>query len=69
MRPGDRVIDSNSNNENLHVLSSINSSKDSIQTVVLNKEANSASFQYLRDNNISDICMPERSIITIVDKL
>ena len=69
MRPGDRVIDSSSDNENLHVLSSINSSKDSIQTVVLNKEADSASFQYLRDNNISDICIPERSIITIVDKL
>jgi len=69
MKPGDTVIDSNSDNENLHVLSSINSSKDSIQTVVLNKEDDSAGFQYLRDNNISDICIPERSIITIVDKL
>ena len=69
MKPGDTVIDSNSDNENLYVLSSINSSKDSIQTVVLNKEDDSAGFQYLRDNNISDICIPERSIITIVDKL
>ena len=69
MKPGDTVIDSNSDNENLHVLSSINSSKDSIQTVVLNKEDDSAGFQYLRDNYISDISIPERSIITIVDKL
>ena len=69
MKPGDTVIDSNSDNENLHVLSSINSSKDSIQTVVLNKEGDSAGFQYLRDNYISDISIPERSIITIVDKL
>ena len=69
MKPGDTVIDSNCDNENLHVLSSINSSKNSIQTVVLNKENDSAGFQYLRDNYISDISMPERSIITIVDKL
>ena len=69
IKPGDTVIDSNCDNENLHVLSSINSSKNSIQTVVLNKENDSAGFQYLRDNYISDISIPERSIITIVDKL
>jgi glucosylceramidase len=69
IKQGDQIIDSNNSNSNLLALSSINSSKNSIQTVVLNKLGNPQSFKYIRDDTVFDFSIPERSIITVIEKI
>ena len=69
LKPGDQIVDSDSTNNNLLVLSSISTSKNSIQTVVLNKQSRPEYFRYMRDDTMFDFSIPERSIITIVDRL
>ena len=69
LKPGDQIVDSDSTNNNLLVLSSISTSKNSIQTVVLNKQSSPEYFRYMRDDTMFDFSIPERSIITIVDRL
>ena len=69
LKPGDQIVDSDSTNNNLLVLSSISTSKNSIQTVVLNKQSSPEYFRYMRDDTMFGFSIPERSIITIVDRL
>ena len=69
LKPGDQIVDSDSTNNNLLVLSSISTSKNSIQTVVLNKQSTPEYFRYMRDDTMFGFSIPERSIITIVDRL
>ena len=69
LKPGDQIVDSDSTNNNLLVLSSISTSKNSIQTVVLNKQSSPEYFRYMRDDTMFGFSIPERSIITVVDRL
>tara|TARA_B000000557_G_C20812857_1_gene461224 strand:- start:733 stop:2091 length:1359 start_codon:yes stop_codon:yes gene_type:complete len=67
IKRGDHIIDSETQSEDLLSLSSIDSNKD-IKTVVLNKNKKDLHFELVQGNDTYPICIPARSILTIILK-
>ena len=66
--PGDKIVNSVNTNEIIEVLSSIKNDESSTQTVILNKNDVVVEIEYNRDQIKSVFTIPERSIITVVDR-
>ena len=68
IKQGDSILEIE-NDTNLLSLSSVSKHKDKINTVILNKSNASESFKYLGANTSVDLTIPERSILTLIEKL
>ena len=68
IKQGDSILEIE-NDTNLLSLSSVSKHKDKISTIILNKSNASESFKYIGANTSIDLTIPERSILTLIEKL
>ena len=67
--PGDRVINSIVESDDIDALSSISSDENKVHTIIQNKNKKPVGVDYSRDNLIYNFTIPARSIITVVDNI
>ena len=63
---GDRIIECENKTDNLLALASINDS-GIVTTVVMNKKDTQADCTYLNGEGILHLCIPARSIVTLIN--
>ena len=68
IKQGDSILEIE-NDTSLLSLSSISKNRDKVNTVILNKSNTSDSFTYIGANTSIDLTIPERSILTLIEKL
>jgi glucosylceramidase len=68
IKQGDSILEIE-NDTSLLSLSSVSKNRDKVNTVILNKSNTSDSFTYIGANTSIDLTIPERSILTLIEKL
>ena len=66
IKRGDRIIECENRTENLLALASINDS-GATTTILMNKNNTQEKFIYMDGNVILDLCIPARSIVTLIN--
>ena len=67
--PGDKIVNSVIENENVDVLSSINRDENKVHTIIQNKNKESVGIDYNRNDLNYNFAIPARSIITVVNNI